>query len=146
MSRWYEGGLRFRCTQCSHCCTGPQGYVWLSPEDQGRIASHLGLPVAAFLKRYVRLVGRLLCLVDKPNGDCVFLGEDKRCAIHPVKPRQCLTFPFWPRLTESPASWEEVEATCPGAGEGPLYSAAEIDKALDRDTPREELWKLLSKR
>ncbi len=145
MSVWYRDGLRFRCTQCSHCCTGPQGYVWLSPEDQRRIASHLGLEVEAFLKRYVRLVGRLLCLVDKPSGDCVFLGEDKRCSIHAVKPRQCLTFPFWPRLTETPAAWEEVRETCPGVGNGPLHSAEEIGKALDRDTPREELWELLSK-
>ena len=110
MSRWYAQGLRFRCTQCSHCCTGPQGHVWLSPEDQRRVASHLGLAVEVFLKRYARLVGRLLCLVDKPNGDCIFLTEDKRCSIHAVKPRQCLAFPFWPRLTETPASWEEVKA------------------------------------
>lgn len=145
MSRWYEKGLRFRCTQCSHCCTGQEGYVWLSPKDRESIAGHLGLAVEAFLKRYVRLVGRLLCLVDKPNGDCVFLTEDKRCSIHAVKPRQCLTFPFWPRLVETEASFREVAETCPGAGKGPLYSAAEIDAALDRDTPRDELWKLLSK-
>lgn len=145
MSGWYRDGLRFGCTQCSHCCTGPQGYVWLSPEDQRSIASHLGLAVEAFLKRYVRLVGWLLCLVDKPNGDCIFLTEDKRCAIHAVKPRQCLTFPFWPRLTETPASWEEVQATCPGVGQGPIHTAGEIDAVLDRDTPRAELWKLLSK-
>lgn len=143
---WYENGLRFRCTQCSRCCTGPQGYVWLSPSDQESIARHLGLAVGVFLKRYVRLVGKLLCLVDKPNGDCIFLTEDKRCAIHPVKPRQCLTFPFWPRLVESPAAWQEVGESCPGAGTGPLYTKEEIDRALDRDTPREELWDLLSKR
>jgi len=145
MSRWYEKGLRFRCTQCSHCCTGPQGYVWLSPKDQASIAAHLGLALDRFLKRYVRLVGKLLCLVDKPNGDCIFLTEDKRCAIHAVKPRQCLTFPFWPRIVETRASWEEIEEACPGAGNGPLYTADEIDKALDRDTSKEELWKLLSK-
>lgn len=145
MSRWYEAGLRFRCTQCSRCCTGPQGYVWLSPKDQASIAAHLGLALDAFLKRYVRLVGRLLCLVDKPNGDCIFLTEDKRCAIHGVKPRQCLTFPFWPRIVETAASWDEVKETCPGAGQGPLYTADEIDRALDRDVPKEALWKLLSK-
>jgi Fe-S-cluster containining protein len=142
---WYVRGLRFRCTQCSHCCTGPQGYVWLSPKDQESIARHLGLEVGAFLKRYVRLVGRLFSLVDKPNGDCIFLTEDKRCAIHAVKPRQCLTFPFWPRLVESEASWEEITEACPGAGKGPLYTKEEIERALDRDTPREELWKLMTK-
>lgn len=142
MSRWYEGGLRFRCTQCSHCCTGQEGYVWLSPDDQARIARHLGLSPEAFLKRYARLVGRLLALVDRPNGDCIFL-EDQRCLIHAVKPRQCLTFPFWPRHMETRASFEEVR--CPGIGQGPTYTAKEIDRALDRDTPRDELWNLLSK-
>jgi len=142
---WYGKGLRFRCTQCSHCCTGQEGYVWLSPRDQESIARHLGLAHDAFVKRYVRLVGRLFALVDKPGGDCIFLTEDKRCAIHPVKPRQCLTFPFWPRIVETPASWDEIAEACPGAGTGPIYSAAEIDRALDRDTPREELWKLMSK-
>lgn len=145
MSGWYADGLRFGCTRCGHCCTGPQGYVWLSPHDQESIASHLGLPPAAFLKRYVRLVGRLLCLVDKPNGDCIFLAEDKRCSIHAVKPRQCLTFPFWPRLLETRESFEEVAQTCPGVGQGPLHRAEEIDAIMDRDTPREELWKHLPK-
>jgi Fe-S-cluster containining protein len=145
MSAWYRAGLRFRCTQCAHCCTGPQGYVWLSPKDQESIASHLGLALEVFRKRYVRLVGQLFCLVDKPGGDCIFLTEDKRCAIHAAKPRQCLTFPFWPRLVESPGSWAEVEEACPGVGTGPLYHPKEIERALDRDTPKEELWKLLSK-
>jgi Fe-S-cluster containining protein len=143
---WYAKGLRFRCTQCSRCCTGQEGYVWLSPKDQEPIARHLGLEREAFLKRYVRLVGRLLCLVDKPNGDCIFLTEDKRCAIHPVKPRQCLAFPFWPRLVETEGSWAEVAETCPGAGTGPLYTKEEIDRVLDRDTAKEQLWKLMSKR
>jgi Fe-S-cluster containining protein len=145
MSRWHAGGLRFRCTKCAHCCTGPQGYVWVSPNDQEAIAAHLGLSRERFLKRYVRLVGRLLCLVDKPNGDCVFLAEDKRCRIHAVKPRQCLTFPFWPRLTETEAAWNDVKEACPGVGQGPVYTAEEIDAIEDRDTPREVLWKLLAK-
>jgi Fe-S-cluster containining protein len=120
--------------------------VWLSPRDQEAIAGFLGLAPGTFLKRYVRLVGRLLALVDKPNGDCIFLTEDKRCAIHPVKPRQCLAFPFWPRLLESPESFAEVQATCPGVGQGARFTRQEIDALMDRDTPREELWKLLDKR
>jgi len=145
MSRWYADGLRFRCTQCARCCTGPQGYVWLSPRDQEAIAKYLGLSTEAFLRRYARLVGRLLSLVDRPNGDCIFLTEDKRCAIQPVKPRQCLTFPFWPRLLETRGSWQEVAESCPGVNSGPLYEPEEIDALQDRETPREVLWKLTSR-
>ena len=38
----------------------------------------------------------------KENGDpedelaCVFLTKTKKCSIYPVRPLQCLTYPFWP--------------------------------------------------
>jgi uncharacterized protein len=145
MKPWYGDGLRFECTRCAHCCTGPQGYVWLSPHDQESIAGHLGLDLAAFRKRYTRLVGRLLSLVDKPNGDCIFLDEHRHCTIQAVKPRQCLTFPFWPRIAASRESWEEMGESCPGMGQGPLFAPGEITTLLDRESPREILWKVANR-
>jgi Fe-S-cluster containining protein len=143
MSHWFADGLAFACTQCGDCCTGSQGYVWVSPRDQASIAAHLGLDLDAFRRRYTRAIGHLLSLVDKPNGDCVFLAEDRRCSIQPVKPRQCLTFPFWPRLTASRESWEETAQRCPGIGEGPRYRPPEILTIQDRDTPREMICRIL---
>ena len=36
MSDWYEDGLRFSCSQCGNCCTGPPGAVWFTDnEGQG---------------------------------------------------------------------------------------------------------------
>jgi Fe-S-cluster containining protein len=143
MSQWFADGLAFRCTQCGTCCTGSQGYVWVSPRDQAAIAAHLGLDLDGFRRRYTRAFGHLLSLVDKPNGDCVFLAEDRRCAIQPVKPRQCLTFPFWPRLTASRVDWEETARRCPGIGGGRRYRASEILAIQDRETPREVLCRIL---
>jgi len=33
-----------------------------------------------------------LALVDKPNGECIFLA-DGACRVQPVKPEQCRGFP-----------------------------------------------------
>jgi len=136
MSEWYADGLRFECTRCGNCCTGPQGHVWMSPRDQESVAHFLGLSHDRFGKRYLRLVGNLMSLVDKPNGDCIFLTEGKRCSIQPVKPRQCLTFPFWPRVTASKQSWEEMAQSCPGMGQGGLYKPEEVEAIQSRETPR----------
>ena len=146
MSHWFADGLAFACTQCGTCCTGSQGYVWVSPRDQASLAAHLGLDLDTFRRRYTRSVGHLLSLVDKPNGDCIFLTEERRCSIQAVKPRQCLTFPFWPRLSASRESWEETAHGCPGIGGGPRYRADEIRTIQDRETPREVICRILTQR
>jgi Fe-S-cluster containining protein len=140
---WFGEGLSFQCTRCGNCCTGSGGYVWLPPRDEQAIAAHLGLAPDVFRKRYTRLVNDRLCLVDQPNGDCVFLTEERGCAIQPVKPRQCLTYPFWPRLTATAESWREVGQTCPGVGSGPCFTPGEIEAIQDRENPREVLCRIL---
>ena len=143
---WYAEGLRFSCTACGNCCTGPQGYVWLSPRDEAAVAEWMGLDPAAFRRRYVRLVGPHLCLVDKPGGDCIFLTEDRRCSIHPVKPRQCLTYPFWPRIVGTRKTWAEEGEGCPGMDAGPLWKAEEIDALSSQETPREFLCRTIERK
>ncbi len=141
----YADGLRFECTQCGNCCTGAPGYVWVSPPDTHAIADHLGLSIVEFLSRYTRLVSTVLSLVEKPGGDCVFLDEDRRCTIQAVKPRQCLSYPFWPRLLASREAWNEEAVHCPGMNEGPLYRPEEIDRIANRETPREGVCRVFQK-
>ncbi len=143
MTTWYEDGLSFACTQCGNCCTGSPGYVWVSPEEIRDLAALLALDEERFRRRYVRLVHGVPSLVEKSSGECVFLTEQRRCAVHARKPRQCLTFPFWPRLLASAARWRETAERCPGIGTGPAYSRAEIDRIQDRATPRETLCRML---
>ena len=47
-----------------------------------------------FIQRYTRLRPRRdgLALIDKPNGECVFL-EGNDCEVQTVKPVQCSGFP-----------------------------------------------------
>jgi Fe-S-cluster containining protein len=47
-----------------------------------------------FIQQFTRLTSnrRGLALMDKPNGECIFL-EAGQCAVQPVKPQQCRDFP-----------------------------------------------------
>jgi Fe-S-cluster containining protein len=145
VSDWFAGGLRFECTRCGNCCTGSPGYVWLAPRDEQSLADFLALSPAEFRKRYTRLVHGRISLVEKPGRptDCVFLTDDKRCSVNDVKPRQCLTFPFWPRILASEKNWDGAAESCPGIGDGPLYKPDTIRAITKTTTPRELVWKLM---
>ncbi len=142
MTEWYADGLSFSCTQCGNCCTGPSGYVWMPRRDLEAIADYLGLSHDEFTQRYTRLVGDRLALVDQHGGDCIFLTEDRQCSIQPVKPRQCRTYPFWPRLVASRKNWQEESESCPGIGGGARYTQAEIDAIMNREASRESICRI----
>jgi len=137
MTSWYAGGLRFECTQCGNCCTGDPGYVWLSEAEQQQISRALGLDRNEFLLRYTRLVNGRISLREHPNGDCMLLTADRRCAVNTHKPRQCLAFPFWPRLVASREAWEGAGTRCPGIGGGTHYAPEEVEVISDLGTPKE---------
>ena len=126
MSRatWYEGGLRFTCTQCGDCCTGAPGYVWVNRREVRALAEFLKVSVDDFGARYLRKVGGRYSLIEKSGGDCVFF--DKGCTVYPVRPRQCRTYPFWSEVLKSRRSWEEEAEECPGIGKGKFYALSDI--------------------
>ena len=143
-TRWYDRGLKFDCTECGNCCTGPPGYVWISEAEIRLLASHLGRSVADMRKRYLRKIGRRFSLRERktPDGqyDCVFLtdrpdgpgGQKRRgCGIYPVRPLQCRTFPFWDGIVASRRSWESAARHCPGIGQGRCYSPEQIEALRD---------------
>ena len=143
MSRWYGRGLRFSCTQCGTCCTGAPGHVWITSEEEQRLALRLRVPVKEFRQRYARQVGERRSLVEMPNGDCVFLTKERRCSIHEDKPRQCVTFPFWERIVATKSSWDDAARTCPGMGEGALFSHEEIATLARPATPKEAALRIM---
>ena len=49
-----EFGLRFECTQCGNCCTGPSGYVQYTDDEANAMARDLGITREAFDARYTR--------------------------------------------------------------------------------------------
>jgi hypothetical protein len=135
---WYADGLRFTCTQCGNCCTGPSGYVWFNDEELTAMADHLGLSEEAFLRQYSRKLGSRRSLTErktKHGYDCVFLRRDEKgralCSVYPVRPVQCRTWPFWPENLRSPRNYLEAAKGCPGTkrgleGEGTFYPLEEI--------------------
>jgi len=129
---WYQDGLRFECTRCGNCCTGPSGHIWFTEEEGRAIAAHLRLDHAGFLASHAREVAGRWSLREKPPGDhghdCIFLTRDASagtagCAIYPVRPTQCRTWPFWPALLASRWSWDRARhvTPCPGMDQGPLH-------------------------
>ena len=133
---WYADGLRFACTQCGNCCTGPPGAVWFTEDEGRRMAARLGMDEAAFYRRYARRTGGRWSLTEHETVhgfDCVFLDREQVpgkavCRLYDARPSQCRTWPFWPENLESPEAWEEARRTtpCPGMGSGPVIPVASI--------------------
>ncbi|UCG17371.1 MAG: YkgJ family cysteine cluster protein [Phycisphaerales bacterium] len=130
--KWYRGGLRFECTRCGRCCSGAPGYVWVTKTDIARIARFLGREDDGLDKGTTRRVGLRHSLTESPDGDCVFLVRENhtvRCSIHPVRPLQCRTWPFWTSNLRSPDAWNEAHrTTCPGINSGKYHDLAHIER------------------
>lgn len=129
--KWYQDGLKFSCTRCGACCSGDPGYVWVTQEDVKRIAEFLGYENGRLEKTEIRRVGFRHSLTERANGDCIYLEryEDglTGCKIHPVRPLQCRTWPFWPENLRSPGSWERSAAKCPGMNRGEHFNFVSIE-------------------
>jgi len=87
----------------------------------------------AFREKFVRRVMFRMSLREHPQTkDCIFLtdiGLGRRgCAIYPVRPLQCCTWPFWTENLRSIYTWEKAAAKCPGINHGPLWSFEEIER------------------
>jgi Fe-S-cluster containining protein len=129
---WFQSGLRFECTQCGKCCGGVPGYVWVTREEIAKIAALLGLDAKTFARRYVRRVGFKFSLIEKADYDCIFLRRvdgKAGCAIYPVRPLQCRTWPFWNVNVKTPESWAQAAENCPGMNCGEVQEPATIERA-----------------
>lgn len=139
--KWYSGGLRFECTQCGQCCSGPSGLVEFTDAEAAAMAEHLELSRDEFLEQYAfQLEGRwFLKEVEGPpevGFDCALLERDPqsgltRCVVHAHRPTQCRTWPFWPENLRNPRAWKYAGRQCEGIDRGPLVSYEEIRRARD---------------
>jgi uncharacterized protein len=132
--RWYSSGLHFECTGCGNCCAGPdEGYIWISGEEIQRLAGHLGTTAQDVCQKYLKRVGTRHSILEDPSTkDCVFLTAGKSgqrgCAIYPVRPNQCRTWPFWNDNLSSSQMWNIAAIKCPGINCGKKYTLAEIEQ------------------
>jgi len=137
---WYASGLTFHCTRCGDCCSGTAGHVWFTVPELEQMSRYLGLLPFEFLRRHARKVEGRYSLNEAPGArglECEFLRRDPvtglvSCAIYPVRPAQCRTWPFWPESLHSRASWRAAAAECPGIGR----SAKTKDSFYDLDRIR----------
>ncbi len=135
-------GLRFACTMCGNCCSGPDGYVLVSDSEVAALSARLGIDQSTFLSDYttVTSVGRSLIERDTLHGkDCVFLDRDRVpgkavCGVYEDRPAQCRTWPFWPSVVATPNSWRLAGRVCPGIGKGTLHGPQQI--RIQRDAFR----------
>ncbi len=129
---WWGRGLRFECRpDCGACCTnhGDSTYVYLDGDDASRLAAFLGLEPDEFHRRYTAGEDGSRYLRDV-GPDCVFLDQF-RCTVHPARPTQCRTFPFWPQNLVDRSRWEKLREFCPGVDRGPLHGPLEIRAQLE---------------
>ena len=140
MNDWFEDGLRFSCTQCGNCCTGPPGAVWFNEAEGKAMAKKKGVSEDVFYTRFARKIGTRWSLVEHEidgNFDCVFLdrsGSLPSCSLYEARPSQCRSWPFWPENLRSEAAWLKAkrETPCPGMDTGNLIPVEAI--RIQRDS------------
>ncbi len=128
-----EPTFRFECTECGDCCRRP-GIVEFDAEDFKKTLAFLSLTRREFIAKYycTEESGDLVTLWVEEGRPCEFLVEN-RCSIFEVRPKQCRTYPFWEALL-SEKNWRAEGKDCPGIGDGPEYSKAEIQDICEQHT------------
>jgi len=127
---WFKEGLKFKCTGCGKCCTGSDGYVFLSDLDVSNLSNKLALSTEQFTKTYTRHVSGEYALKDLPkSGDCIFL-KDNQCSVYDSRPVQCRTFPWWVNNLRGPEEWKEAATHCEGINnpDAPLVPSTHIEE------------------
>ncbi len=132
---WYDPGLNFSCTRCGNCCSGPDHFVTFTEEEGHRMAGHLKLKPEIFFELCAeRRDGRWMLMdhLHPQHGlECVFLGHDPNgqvfCKVHPVRPRQCASYPFHASIMANPETWRQAAKTCPGMRKGGRGKQREAD-------------------
>lgn len=132
-------GLRFSCTMCGNCCSGPEGYVLVTEAEIAGLAARLKITPAEFAAQYTHMTSEGRSLREKRSDaglDCVFLDRSKIpgkavCGVYEDRPVQCRTWPFWPSVIKSRRTWEMAKRVCPGMDQGKKYDLVQIRVARD---------------
>jgi len=132
-TQWYAAGLHFECSGCGDCCSGPgEGYIWVTRPEIDLIAQHLKMTPGQLRQKYLRRVGLRSSIIEhSTTKDCIFLNtveSKKQCAIYPVRPSQCRSWPFWPDNLSGPNAWNKAGMRCAGINRGQHYSAEKIER------------------
>jgi len=101
----------FKCTKCGDCCKG-YGGTYVGEKEIKAIAKFLNIESRRVVDQYCQVSGRRLVLAQAENQYCVFW--DGTCAIHPVKPDMCKSWPFIRSVLVDIKNWQIMAGSCPG--------------------------------
>jgi uncharacterized protein len=121
---FFDKGLRFACLQCGGCCGGDPGTIFISGKEITVLADHLKVSQSQLIRKYLYPFKDSYSIREDDQGRCLFF--DNGCTIHPVRPHQCRTFPFWFDNLRSESRWRNITQQCPGIGQGRQYTREEI--------------------
>ncbi len=120
LSLLLPGFQRFDCEGCTYCCRSPIVMVTHAERDRILQAGWAErLPGQRLFHRRRWLGRRPFMIAHRPDGACVFLGEDNRCRLHAetgleTKPLPCRLFPFVP-VPACDGIRLDVRCDCPSA-------------------------------
>jgi len=123
-SYFFDKGIEFQCTQCGTCCTGEPGIVYVDQDEADGIASFLDITVEVLKARMLNPFKDGYTAREAEQGRCIFY--ENGCVIYPVRPIQCVTFPFWFQNMRSIVAWNDARLRCPGIGQGQRFTKEEI--------------------
>lgn len=123
--------LEFGCTGCGACCTRP-GAVFFTPLDIDRLAQWYEVSPEQIREGLLDETedGEFLVIVEEDTLCPFYEVETDGCIIHPVKPIQCRTYPFWPELVHEKSAWEQEAQHCPGIHQGRSWQPEEVRRLL----------------
>lgn len=98
---------------CGTCCYG-EGGIFVLEEEIETIASFLGITPESFISEFCLKKGSRFSINTGPDKFCIFFDKEKSCLIHPVKPRVCVSWPFYKALLTDIDNWEDAKDACPG--------------------------------
>lgn len=106
------------CKGCSECCSGMSDSIVLDPYDVHRLTGFLNRSFESMIGEGIALQvvdGLVLPVIDMNNDrqQCVFLNEEGRCSVHPVRPGICRLFPLGRVYEEDGFSYFLQTDQCP---------------------------------
>lgn len=130
MTKWWETEpIRFECqADCFKCCMKP-GVVNFDRGDIHNAAEYLEMKTSDFKKKFLKKDFGVYEMELEEGQVCQFLTM-QGCNIHPAKPKQCHTYPFWKENLQSRNHWQLTAGFCPGIGQGPVIPVEEIKQRL----------------
>jgi Fe-S-cluster containining protein len=111
--------------------------VYVNDREITEISAFMEIPRQVFVERCLYVLKSSHAIKEADDGRCIFF--ENGCAIYPVRPLQCRTFPFWFQNMRSLYAWKGVAAVCPGIGKGHLYSKEAILECIGASYPIYEI-------